>query len=42
MPRKIRDLLKDLRAAGFSIDRKKGSHRQFKHPEGSQDTIRVF
>ncbi len=32
MPRKIRDLLKDLRAAGFSIDRQKGSHRQFKHP----------
>ena len=32
MPRKIRDLLKDLRSAGFSIDRQKGSHRQFKHP----------
>ncbi|MFM2198992.1 MAG: hypothetical protein RLZZ505_2424 [Verrucomicrobiota bacterium] len=33
MPKKIRDLLKDLRAAGFSIDRQKGSHRQFKHPK---------
>lgn len=32
MPRKIRELLKDLRAAGFSLDRQKGSHRQFKHP----------
>lgn len=33
MPRKIRDLLKDLRKAGFSLDRQKGSHRQFKHPK---------
>ena len=32
MPRKIRDLLKDLRQAGFVMDRQKGSHRQFKHP----------
>ena len=32
MPRKIRNLLKDLRKAGFSLDRQKGSHRQFKHP----------
>jgi len=32
MPRKIRDLLKDLRKAGFELDRQKGSHRQFKHP----------
>jgi predicted RNA binding protein YcfA (HicA-like mRNA interferase family) len=32
MPRKIRDLLKELRKAGFVIDRQKGSHRQFKHP----------
>ena len=34
MPRKIRDLLKDLRKAGFVLDRQKGSHRQFKHPSG--------
>lgn len=32
MGRKIRDLLKDLRKAGFNLDRQKGSHRQFKHP----------
>lgn len=32
MPRKIRDLLKDLRQAGFVMDRQKGSHRQFKYP----------
>ena len=34
MPRKIRDLIKDLRGAGFVLDRQKGSHRQFKHPSG--------
>jgi predicted RNA binding protein YcfA (HicA-like mRNA interferase family) len=33
MPRKIRDLLKDLRKAGFELDRQNGSHRQFKHPD---------
>jgi predicted RNA binding protein YcfA (HicA-like mRNA interferase family) len=33
MPRKIRDLLKDLRKAGFELDRQKGSHRQFVHPK---------
>lgn len=33
MPRKIRELLKDLRKAGFELDRQKGSHRQFKHPK---------
>jgi len=32
MPKKIRDLLKELRKAGFELDRQKGSHRQFKHP----------
>jgi predicted RNA binding protein YcfA (HicA-like mRNA interferase family) len=31
MPRKIRELLTDLRRAGFILDRQKGSHRQFKH-----------
>ena len=31
MPRKIRQLISDLRAAGFTLDRQKGSHRQFKH-----------
>ena len=33
MPRKIRELIADLRQAGFVLDRQKGSHRQFKHPE---------
>ena len=32
MPRTIRQLLSDLHGAGFFIDRQKGSHRQFKHP----------
>ncbi|MEP2774665.1 MAG: hypothetical protein ABJQ29_08725 [Luteolibacter sp.] len=31
MPRKIRDLHRDLRAARLSNNRQKGSHRQFKH-----------
>lgn len=31
MPRKIRELLTDLRRAGFVLDRQKGSHRQFRH-----------
>jgi predicted RNA binding protein YcfA (HicA-like mRNA interferase family) len=33
MPRKIRQLLSDLKQAGFFLDRQKGSHRQFKHSE---------
>ena len=32
MPRKIRELLSDLRRGGFAMDRQAGSHRQFKHP----------
>lgn len=32
MPRRIRDLISDLRKAGFALDRQKGSHPQFKHP----------
>ena len=35
MSHKIRQLPADLRNAGFQIDRKKGSHRQFKHPNSS-------
>ena len=31
MPRKVRQLISDLREAGFTLDRQKGSHRQFKH-----------
>ncbi|WP_395716450.1 type II toxin-antitoxin system HicA family toxin [Prosthecobacter sp.] len=33
MPRKVRQLISDLKLAGFFLDRQKGSHRQFKHPE---------
>lgn len=33
MPRKVRELIADLRHAGFTLDRQKGSHRQFKHPK---------
>ena len=32
MPRKIRELISELRKAGFALDRQKGSHCQFKHP----------
>ena len=31
MPRKVRELITDLRHAGFFLDRQSGSHRQFKH-----------
>jgi predicted RNA binding protein YcfA (HicA-like mRNA interferase family) len=31
MPKKIRQLIADLKGAGFTLDREKGSHRQFKH-----------
>jgi predicted RNA binding protein YcfA (HicA-like mRNA interferase family) len=31
MPRKIRELIAELRKAGFTLDRQKGPHRQFKH-----------
>jgi predicted RNA binding protein YcfA (HicA-like mRNA interferase family) len=35
MPRKIRELVKDLRDAGFDLiaSAGKGSHRKFKHPK---------
>lgn len=32
MPRKIRDLLRDLEQAGFTDRGGKGSHRNFAHP----------
>lgn len=39
MPKKIRELLKDLEMAGF-IDRGgKGSHRNFTHPSGVVLTV---
>jgi predicted RNA binding protein YcfA (HicA-like mRNA interferase family) len=39
MPRKIRELIRDLEKAGF-IDRGgKGSHRNFEHPNGPRVTV---
>lgn len=32
---KIRDVIKRLNTDGWYVDRQKGSHRQFKHPEKS-------
>ena len=32
MPRKIRELVRDLKKSGWYLDRQKGSHRVFKHP----------
>jgi predicted RNA binding protein YcfA (HicA-like mRNA interferase family) len=33
MPRKIRDLIRDLERAGFANRGGKGSHRNFEHPK---------
>jgi len=39
MPPKIKELIKKLKSAGF-IDRGgKGSHRNYKHPEGVNITV---
>jgi predicted RNA binding protein YcfA (HicA-like mRNA interferase family) len=34
MPRKIRELIADLRRAGFAQEPARGSHRKFRHPKG--------
>ncbi len=39
MPRKIRELIRDLERAGFTDRGGKGSHRNFKHPKGVRITI---
>jgi len=39
VPRKIRELIRDLQKAGFEDRGGKGSHRNFKHPRGSRITI---
>jgi len=39
MPRKIRQLIKDLEEAGFINRGGKGSHRNFMHPSGIIITI---
>jgi predicted RNA binding protein YcfA (HicA-like mRNA interferase family) len=39
MPRKIRQLIADLRKAGFINIGGKGSHRNYKHPKRLRATI---
>ena len=39
MPRKIRQLIADLRRAGFVNTGGKGSHRNYKHPKGPRVTV---
>jgi len=39
MPRKIRELIQDLKKAGFADRGGKGSHRNLKHPCGVKITI---
>jgi predicted RNA binding protein YcfA (HicA-like mRNA interferase family) len=39
MPRKIRQLIKDLKQAGFINRGGKGDHRNFKHPNGQAVTV---
>ena len=39
MPRKIRELIKDLETAGFVNRGGKGSHRKFVHPKVSKFVI---
>jgi predicted RNA binding protein YcfA (HicA-like mRNA interferase family) len=36
MPRKIRELVRDLKKAGYELDRQRGSYRIFKHPKIAQ------
>ena len=39
MPRKVRDLIADLKKAGFTDRGGKGSHRNFVHDKGIRITI---
>jgi predicted RNA binding protein YcfA (HicA-like mRNA interferase family) len=39
MPRKIRELIRDLERAGFTNRGGKGSHRNFIHPSGAHATV---
>ena len=39
MPPKIRELIKDLKSAGFVDRGGKGSHRNFRHPKGVNITL---
>jgi predicted RNA binding protein YcfA (HicA-like mRNA interferase family) len=39
MPRKIRELIRDLKKAGFVNRGGKGDHRNFEHPNGGRVTL---
>ena len=39
MPRKVRELVRDLERAGFRNRGGKGSHRNFEHPKGLRVTL---
>ncbi len=39
MPRKLRELIRDLERAGFLDRGGKGSHRNFRHPSGVRVTL---
>ena len=39
MPRKVRELIADQRAAGFTNRGGQGSHRNFAHPKGVRVTL---
>lgn len=39
MPRKLRDLIRELEQAGFVNRGGRGSHRNFEHPNGGRVTI---
>ena len=39
MPPKIRELIQDLKSAGFINRGGKGSHRNFRHPKGINITL---
>jgi predicted RNA binding protein YcfA (HicA-like mRNA interferase family) len=39
MPRKIRELIRDLERAGFTNQGGKGSHRKFAHPKFAKSVV---
>ena len=39
MPKKMRELIRDLKKAGFVDRGGKGSHRNFTHPQGTKITL---
>ena len=39
MPRKIRELIRDLERAGFTNQGGKGSHRKFVHPRVAKSVV---